>query len=237
MSALSSTAATPALAMASADAKSLEISSVEVTDVTDMYHAENQSESRFQLEKIMNESTKAQSVIGLDIINNELDQLDVVVDKVMNLGAKVWSVIEKGRPSMSYKFAKANALPLNILNWQQLENWQSPKSKYYQIVYKNAYGIEVVKLVYKIVYLFGGGYYGQGKYLGYVSVEPHEMKTAYLFNFNVEAKVESVFNKGTKENPVAGMILNVQWTVETFLKKETRSNSYSVDGLGNFIVL
>lgn len=222
----------------------LSISTVEVTDVTEKYEKlQNSKTSLAQAQaQIQEPVVKPTSMLGSenkDGLTSQswlgaLTEAEVVVDQVINIGTKIWNVVVKGKPVTSYKQAKANALPQNLQSWQQLEGWSQPQAKYYQIIYKNLYGIEVVKLVYKIIYLTGGSFNGQGKYIGYVSVEPREMKTAYMYTFNVQAQVESVFNKGTKESPVAAMIININWTVETVLKTETQSHSYTIDGLGRF---
>ena len=57
-----------------------------------------------------------------------------------------------------------------------------------------------------------------------------------MYTFNVKAAVDAVYNMGTKTNPLAGMILNINWTVETVLKKSTMTHTYVLDGLGNIIV-
>jgi hypothetical protein len=211
---------------------------VEVRDVTEKY----QNQSRFSFEQVQFRREKAQAATWnvpgpLDQAIGELNKAEIIVDKIINIGTKIWNVLEKGKPVANYTQQRATAVPQNIKAWQQLESWNNPKSKYYEILYKNVYGIEVAKLVYKIIYLTGGTYQGTGKYIGYVSVEPQEFKTAYLYTFNVQAAVESVYNKGTSKNPVAGMIININWTVSTLLMKETQSYSYHIDGLGNFQAL
>lgn len=208
---------------------------VEVRDVTEQY----QKKTKFKIEQaaLQRETIQATLNSPLNMVIEQLNLAEVVVDKIINIGTKIWNVLEKGKPVSSYRNAKATAVPQNITTWQQLEGWQNPKSKYYEILYKNVYGVEVAKLVYKIIYLTGGSFNGQGKYIGYVSIEPQEFKTAYLYTFNVQAAVESVYNKGTSANPVAGMIINVNWTVSTMLKTETQSHSYQIDGLGDFSAL
>lgn len=213
---------------------------VEVRDVTEKYQKKN----KFKLEQAALQSQAIDGAVNYQMAPGplgqaigQLNQVEVIVDKIINIGTKIWNVLEKGKPVASYKNAKASAVPQNITAWQQLSGWKNPQSKYYEILYKNVYGVEVAKLVYKIIYLSGGSYKGQGKYIGYVSVEPQEFKTFYMYTFNVQAGVESVYNKGTSENPIAGMIININWTVSTILFKETQSHSYQIDGLGNFSAL
>lgn len=209
---------------------------VEVRDVTEKYQKKN----RFKIERaaLQRQAIEADLGSSFEQMIGQLDQVEIVVDKIINIGTKIWNILEKGKPVANYqKIPKATAVPQNITAWQQLEGWENPQSKYYEITYKNLYNIEVAKLVYKIIYLTNGSYKGQGKYIGYVSVEPQEFNTAYLYTFNVQAAVESVYNKGTSQDPLAGMIININWTVSTFLNKETQSYSYHIDGLGNFSAL
>jgi hypothetical protein len=165
-----------------------------------------------------------------------LTTADVVVDKVINIGTKIWNVVEKGRPVANYSGVKANALPQNTLRWDQLTNWQTPRSKVISVTYKNLFGMEVVRFSYRVVLLYGGSVGGVGRYIGYASVEPIEITTAYMYTFNAKANVEAVFNMGSTQDPLAGMILNINWTVETVLKKTAETHTYTLDGSGNIVV-
>lgn len=207
----------------SADTKRhLTVTSVEVVDLSSQY--ENLSD--FEYEMIAKQ-------LNSTAIGSTLDQADLIVDKVINIGQKIWNVVEKGKPVANYANLKATALPANTTRWDQLESWQAPRSKVVSVVYKNVYGIEVVRFTYRIILLYGGSVNGVGKYIGYASVEPIEMTTAYMYTFNAKASIETVFNLGTSQNPLAGMILNINWTVETVLKKTTTTHTHNLDGLGN----
>lgn len=206
--------------------KHLTIATVEVLDVTTQY--DNYS------------SDYEYNILANDWISNPiegtLDKVDLIVDKVINIGQKIWNVVEKGKPVANYSSSGATALPANATRWDQLENWRAPRSKVISVIYKNAYGMEVIRFTYRILLLYGGTVNGVGKYIGYAAVEPLEMTTAYMYTFNVKAAVEAVYNMGTKQNPLAGMILNINWTVETVLKKSTMTHTYNLDGLGNITV-
>jgi hypothetical protein len=41
---------------------------------------------------------------------------------------------------------------------------------------------------------------------------------------------------GSTQDPLAGMILNINWTVETVLKKTAETHTYTLDGSGNIVV-
>ena len=206
--------------------KHLTITSVEVTDITNVY---DNFSAEYEYNITLNDWISTP-------IDATLDKVDLIVDKVINIGQKIWTVVEKGRPVANYSSANANALPANASRWDQLQNWNQPTSKVVSVVYKNAFGMEVINFKYRILLLSGGSANGVGKYIGYATVQPLEMTVAYMYAFNVKASVDSVYNMGTKKNPLAGMILNINWTVETVLKKSTMTHSYALDGLGNIAV-
>ncbi|MEQ1722935.1 MAG: hypothetical protein ABL930_07140 [Pseudobdellovibrio sp.] len=214
----------------------LTIGSVEVKEINaDFVEYYLQSEANNSLFNTLNDKIN-DLTLNATPIGRALTTADLIVDKVINIGTKIWTVVEKGRPVANYTGAKANALPQNALRWDQLSNWQMPKSKVISVVYKNLYGIEVVRFTYRIILLYGGSVNGVGRYIGYASVEPLEMTTAYMYTFNAKANVEAVFNMGTSQDPLAGMILNINWTVETVLKKTTVTHTYNLDGSGNIAV-
>lgn len=201
----------------------LSIASIEVSDLTDEY--ENNTSGVENTTPIIN--------FDLSPISGTLDQANLIIDKIINIGQKIWNIVDKGRPVANYTNTKASALPANVTRWDQLESWQAPRSKVVRVVYKNHYGMEVVNFTYRILLLYGGNVKGMGKYIGYAAVEPIEMTTAYMYTFNAKAEVDTVYNLGTSQNPVAGMILNVSWTVENLLKKSTFTHTYTLDGLGH----
>lgn len=223
--------------------KHLTIASVEMQDISDefpYYYLNSPMESATDglLQDLADKAQQGVDDAWLNTtpIGRGLNMADLIVDKVINIGQKIWTVVEKGRPVANYTSAKATALPQNSMRWEQLSNWQAPRSKVISVVYKNLYGMEVVRFTYRIVLLYGGTVEGVGRYIGYAAVEPLEMTTAYMYTFNAKANVEAVYNMGTSADPLAGMILNINWTVETVLKKTTVTHTYNLDGLGNIKV-
>lgn len=210
------------------DANYLSIASVEVQDLTSQYPESSALTDRLESLSRNNRSALFETAKS----GTQLDKVELIVDQIINIGTKVWNVIEAGRPVQSYTRAQATALPGNSRSWEQLENWQRPTSRVLGVSYKNLYGIEVVKFVYRVVLLYGGSVDGTGKYIGYAAVEPVEINTAWMYTFNASASVQSVYNMGTRSNPLAGMILNVNWTVETVLKKSTNGVTLTLDGNG-----
>lgn len=209
---------------------SLEGGSLEISDITDSYLNREQLQ-RVQLSADHDASDEA--LLNMTPAGRALSVADVAVDKIINIGTKIWRVVEAGRPISNFQQFKATALPQNVSRWDQLEQWQQPTLRVFSVSYKNKLNVETVRFAFRVVLLYGGRVQNVGRYIGYATVEPVEMTTAWGWRFDATAKANSVYNLGTRAAPVAGMLLNVGWTAQTVLFKSTRSYDFYIDGLGN----
>lgn len=184
-------------------------------------------------------TSTAPSLSDLTGIGAEIDQADIVLDKIINLGKKVWNLIDQGKPVVNVKSDIATALPQGAKCWTDLQNWQAPKYKVYAVSYKNAYGVTVVDFTYRVLFLTGGTVNGKGQYVGYASVEPLNINVLWGFHFNVEASVPTVYNMGSKADPVAGLNLQIKWTLDPILglQHQEHTQTYFVSGRGEFKAL
>jgi hypothetical protein len=182
-------------------------------------------------------TSNAGSVVGdLNAVGAEVDAASMVLDKVVNLGKKVWDLIEQGKPVVNIKTDSATALPLGARNLNDLSGWQAPKYKVYSVSYRNGYGIEVVKFTYRVMFIAGGSVNGRGQYVGYAAAEPLDVDVLWGFHFNVQASVPNVYFMGNKDNPVAVMNLSIKWTVDPILgiQHQEATQNYVVTGAGIF---
>lgn len=162
---------------------------------------------------------------------------EIKISEIINLGKKIWDVIVKNRPVVNVKNFSASAVPQGITAWQQLEGWQTPKTKTYQVTYKNLYGMNVVDFKFRVLYTTGGSYQGQGKYIARVTIIPADLSVAWGYTFNANVEVPSVLNTGTKENPIAGAEVQLHWSVDTVVKHIQSTVNFFVKGNGTFINL
>jgi hypothetical protein len=163
-----------------------------------------------------------------------IDMADVIVDKIINLGKKVWAVVELGRPVANLKTDTANALPQGVFCWTDLHGWSPTQSKTYQITYENWYGNKVVDFAFRVLYTTGGQVNGQGQYITNATIIPALVDVMWGYTFDAESEVPTVFNSGTAEHPVAGMHMNMKWSVKTVIKTDIRTESFYVGGDGSF---
>ncbi len=159
-----------------------------------------------------------------------------ILDSIVNLGEKIWKIINDNKPVVNVKVQYASALPENIKNWTQMGGWQRPKGTIYELTAKNAYGSQVIKLRYQVLRTTGGSYKGTGKYLTAVTVEPLLIEAAWGYHFSLDANVpdSSIVNVGTTEAPVAAMTPQLGWIISTAIKESQGKSIYYLQGDGVF---
>lgn len=181
-------------------------------------------------------STACQATVAEATLDplNPIDRAHIYLDKVINLGKKLWSVVELGRPVVNINVDSANALPQGVLCWNTLTGWRAPESKVYRVFYTNGFGSRVVDFSFRVIYTTGGTFNGQGQYITNATVVPANLEVSWGYTFNANTVVPSVFNSGTVERPVAGMQLNLNWSVDTVIKHSQQAETFYVGGDGSF---
>jgi hypothetical protein len=159
-----------------------------------------------------------------------------ILDSIINIGSKVWTIIDKNRPVVDVKTQYATALPEGVRGWGAMAGWRPPQGTIYALRAKNAYGTTVINVRYQVLRTYGGSYKGTGKYLTAVTVEPLLVEVAWGYKFTLEAAVPetSVVNVGTSEEPVAAMMPQLSWRISTAVKDSQGKAVYYVQGDGVF---
>ncbi|MCG2725212.1 MAG: hypothetical protein L6420_02965 [Elusimicrobia bacterium] len=185
-------------------------------------------ESSIMIEEIAEDSSYNSE--RADSSDNPFD----IIKKIVNTASKIFKIIEENRPVVNIATNYANAVPQGVAHWTQLTGWKGPNSKTYKFSARNAVGIKVVKMTYKVHYIWGGSFKGKGKFLTGVTIEPKSIETAWGCNLDMTAEVpdSSVGNAGTSENPVASMEIHLKWKVKTFTRDIEKTAVYRVQGDG-----
>ncbi|MBI4656877.1 MAG: hypothetical protein HY746_09065 [Elusimicrobia bacterium] len=162
------------------------------------------------------------------------DDIFVILEKIINLGEKIFAIIEKNKPVVDIKVNYANAVPYGITHWTQLAGWLKPKTQAYEFSMKNLYGSQVVKVKYQVHWTHNGQFKGKGKFLTGVTIEPISVTAAWGYTVNLVAEVpdSTIANVGTDEDPVASMQVQLKWKVATMLKEIDEKVIYYVQGDG-----
>lgn len=160
----------------------------------------------------------------------------VILDSIINIGQKIWKIIADNKPVVDVRTQYATALPKGATRWDSMSGWQAPKGTIYGLSAKNVYGVPVINVRYQVLRTYGGSYEGKGKYLTAVTVEPLLVEVAWGYHFTMEAAVPdtSIVNVGTTENPVAAMMAQLAWRVQTPIKDSQGKGIYFLQGDGLF---
>jgi hypothetical protein len=170
-----------------------------------------------------------------------IGEVIMVADKIIALGEKIYKIIEKGRPVVQTQYAPISILPKDSkgqsVDVMDMENWSSPKSVKYKASYRNGYGMNVVTIEFIVLMAYGGSYNGKGRYLTSAQIIPSHVDVAWGFDVAATMKLNSIQNKGTKENPIAAAILNFEYRVKTVVKHDENHMSFYMDGNGTLTAL
>ncbi len=183
---------------------------------------------------LLSEETGAVTATDFDCLqlNSNIFTGEISWEEIITIGQKAWEIVNAGKPVLHIDTPTVNALPKGLQCWNDLEHWQAPRTQTYQVVYKNGFGMEVVKFNFRLQYTYGGGRAQMGQYLANVSVLPAELNVMWGYTFNANVEVQPAVNLGSRENPIAGLELNLRWNVKTVLKESENSFHFFVQGDG-----
>ncbi|MCC7442971.1 MAG: hypothetical protein IT285_15165, partial [Bdellovibrionales bacterium] len=189
--------------------------------------------ARVRVERLPDEDLAGPAETSRDL-GQDLDEADLILDKIINMGRKVWAIVEENRPVVNVSWAPADAVPAGLQGWDTLTGWQAPRAVAYRVVYENLFGIDVIDFTYRILYTPGGSYEGKGRYLTRIVALAQNLEVAWGYTFNASGTVPSVTNAGSSTAPLAAAELLVQWSIDTAVKHSQGSYSYYVRGDGTF---
>ncbi len=168
--------------------------------------------------------------------NKGFGEAIMIVDQLVALGKKIWPIIEAGRPVITTKFAPVYVLPVQVLDDQNLvlDSWSTPKVARYKVVYENLFGMDVITFTFSVQYQAEGQLDGVGKYLSGVYVSADNVSVSWGFDFDAKTVVTAITNRGTLENPVAGLTLRLEYVAKSVLREIRSTASFHVTGNGTF---
>lgn len=143
------------------------------------------------------------------------------IDQIVNLGHKVWKIIQENQPVIRANYKYANAIPAGT-SATDLEYFSPVQYKSFRIKLKNRFDTDVVDVTYTTVHRFGGRYDGKGSFLERVSIVPSKIVVGYNYQFNFSVTNVTVANVGSKDEPVASMGVDALIEYGSTFKKTSR---------------
>jgi hypothetical protein len=170
-----------------------------------------------------------------------LGEVIMAIDKLLALGKKIWKIVEAGKPVVQTAFAPTVSVLPNVESpntaFYEMENWSMPKVRSYKVAYKNLLGMEVVSFTYGVYYQYNGTYKGKGRYLTGINVDARDVKVSWGFEFNASSSVVAIMNRGSGENPNAGVTIRINYLAKSVMREIRSSESFHLTGKGEFAVI
>jgi hypothetical protein len=176
--------------------------------------------------------------------NRNVGEVIAMVDQLVALGTKVWGIIEKGKPT--YNMALQN--PINVIpkitddngivtdsTFYSMYGWSAPTVATHRVEYKNGFGMVVASFDYQVHYQHGGSYDGKGSYVAGLTVTAKNINVRWGFNLDAAARLISITNRGTQDDPIAGATIEVRHKVHTITSAHETAESFHLTGTNELI--
>ena len=159
------------------------------------------------------------------------------LSQLITIGKEIWQIVKDGAPTINFATEVATAIPMGAECAFKMSNWSPPRSKTFEMTYKNKFGGEMIYFTYKIIYSYGGKYQGKGAYLANVSIHPVDIRLMWGQSFDAFVKTAKAINIGSAEEPVAGLEISLDWEIKNPVMETQSHRSYFVDGTGQLLTL
>ncbi|HAR42409.1 MAG TPA: hypothetical protein DCS07_07220 [Bdellovibrionales bacterium] len=173
-------------------------------------------------------------VVGPQYSDQSIIAGSITIDEIVNYGKQIWQVILNNKPVVNLTLDNANGLPQGVRYWTGLSNWQTPFSKTYRVNYQNLYGMSVVDFSFRVIFTYGGKLDGKGLYIANAAIAPANLDVAWGYTFNAKAAASTILNTGTTRAPVAGIQMDVHWSIDTIVKHTEGAENFFMRGDGFF---
>lgn len=151
----------------------------------------------------------------------------------VTLGKKIWDIVVANKPVVNVETQKVSVLPQAQTDWRKMSNWSPrPFAKTYVLEAKNAYGARVIKHAYTVAFNYGGKYNGRGAFLANATIIPSQVEVAWGYKLNSKVVVGEAVNTGDLDNPVPGVNLELQYSIDTVIKHASGRDNFFVRGNG-----
>ncbi|MCK5883198.1 MAG: hypothetical protein KAG61_05875 [Bacteriovoracaceae bacterium] len=181
-------------------------------------------------------------VLGdLDQADDYINKISKVTGSLIALGKEIWPLIVAGRPVINTDFKDSISVIPNLDGtgkpFEELNHWSAPESRSFLIEYKNLYGMVVVSFEFSVNAQHSGSYKGKGQYLTGVTIVPNDIYVAWGFSLDASSKMINITNRGSKEDPIAAVTLEVDYKVDTIIEMTHAKSQFHIVGNGDFIQL
>jgi hypothetical protein len=198
---------------------------------------------------VLNQEVKELVSQDSAVLLNETGQVDqfervgkviATARNLVALGEDIYNLVIKGKPTNTTSYAPISIIPKDngvMVDILDVEGFSIPQTRTYEIVYENLFGMDTVVFRYTVMFSHNGSYNGKGAYITGAQIIPVKASTMFGYDFRATMKLGGIQNTATKENPVAGATLLLEYEVKTVLKADLSVDSFYINGKGAFKAL
>lgn len=170
-----------------------------------------------------------------------LGSIIAIAKDIVALGEVLYPLIKRGQPEVTTAFAPINVLPINPATGRnvdpfQMENDSRPLAKKFTGVVKNGFGVQVVTMEFLVYFSAGSSFNGKGKYIQNAMVVPSMIHVTWGWDVTATMKLLSISNQGTRSQPVAGAVMQMNYTVKNLITHLEKNHLIDINGNGQLSV-
>jgi hypothetical protein len=151
---------------------------------------------------------------------------------ILTVGEKVYDVVKENQPVVTVNRSLVSVVPGGAKNWTELQGWQAPMTKVFEVTIKNLYNLTTAYMRLKVTANYGGNVKGVGHYLANVNMVPTQIYAAWGYNVDVAVETATAVNVGSSKDPIAGLGLDLRYHVHTLLSDVSGRQDYWLTGNG-----
>jgi hypothetical protein len=153
----------------------------------------------------------------------------------ITIGERLWRIVVDNQPTTNVTTKRVSVLPIAQQDWQQMENWQAPLVKAYEVSAKNTWGVTTLSFQYTVSYNYGGQFNGTGAFLANATVIPVHLNVLWGYKADVDGEAGDAVNMGTRDNPLAGIDVSIRWKFGSVLTKREGRDVFFLKGNGDMV--
>ena len=167
-------------------------------------------------------------------------EIIATADSVVALGEKIYTLVQKGKPTSQTSYASINVLPKDPLTKQavdpfDLEGDAEPVRKKYAIYQNDFYGREIARIEFLLHFTPKRSYEGKGQYIQNAVIIPLKVNASYGWDVSATMEVTGISTKGKKTNPIATATLSLRYKITSVFSETNEAAVFDIDGTGNVV--
>jgi hypothetical protein len=142
------------------------------------------------------------------------------VSELHNAGSVAWPVIESNKPSFALATNACNAVPHSLTDPErELTEVQFPNQVAWRLRLGNAFGVDVVDILFDVRWEFGARFHGGGALITNCYLYVPVCSVLWGFEVNVGIHVHAPTNAGTDAAPIARLPLTFSGNVDSLVQR------------------